>query len=98
MVRLLKAGSMFSSLYLIILAIFFSPKNDCDINKEEGQLPSVHHTIRRLVCLSQPDVHSQKVVVLFYNHFCVVYWPGDFTDHFIMFAILFMNLLIPPMN
>jgi hypothetical protein len=40
--------------------------------------------------------HSQEIVPLFNNHFSVVYWPGDYTDHCITFDILFMNLLIPP--
>jgi hypothetical protein len=47
--------------------------------------------------LCQPGAHSQEVP-LFYNLFCVVYWPGGYTDHCIVFAILFTNLLIPPMN
>jgi hypothetical protein len=46
----------------------------------------------------QPGAHSQEIVPLFNSHFSAVYWPGDYTDHCISFAILFMNLLIPPMN
>jgi hypothetical protein len=76
-----------------------SPKNDPDVNNEDDQSLSAHHTIGgRPVLVCQPGAHSQEIVPLFNSHFSAVYWPGDYTDHCITFDILFMNLLISPMN
>jgi Na+-translocating ferredoxin:NAD+ oxidoreductase RnfD subunit len=76
-----------------------SPKKDPDVNKDKEQSPSAYHTTGgRPVHIYQPGANSQEIVPLFNNHFSVVYWPGDYTDHCIKFAILFMNLLIPLMN
>jgi hypothetical protein len=76
-----------------------SPQNDSDANKEDGQSLSAHHTTGgRPVRVCEPGAHSQEIVPLFKSHFSTVYWPGDYADHCIMFAVLFMNLLDPPMN
>jgi hypothetical protein len=62
-----------------------SPKNNPDVNKEEGQSPSAHHTIGgRVVRVCQPVAHSQEMIPLFNSHFSVIYWPGDYTNHFII--------------
>jgi hypothetical protein len=74
---------------LIFLLFPASPKNDPDVNKEEGQSPSAHHTIGgRSVRVCQPGAHSQERLPLFNNHVSVVYWPGDFSEYCITFAIL----------
>jgi hypothetical protein len=76
-----------------------SAKSDADVNKEEGKSPSAHHTTGgRPVRVCQCGAHSKEIVPLFNNHFSVAYWLGDYRDHRIMFAVLFMDLLIRPMN
>jgi hypothetical protein len=84
----------------VLIKLFsVTPKNDPDANKADGQSPSALHTIgRRPVRVCQPGAHSQEIVPSFNSQFSVVYWPEDYTDHCITFNILFMNLLIPPMN
>jgi hypothetical protein len=73
-----------------------SPKTDPDVNKSDDQSPSVHHTAGgRPVRACQPDAHSQEIVPLFNSHFSVVYWPGDYADHCIAFAILFYEFINP---
>jgi hypothetical protein len=75
-----------------------SPQNNPVVNKQEEQSPSAHHmTGGRLVHIYQASAHSQ-VVVTFNNHFCVIYWPGDYTVNCIMCAVLVMNLLILSMK
>jgi hypothetical protein len=67
-----------------------SPKNDPDVNKEDGQSPSAHHMIGgRLVRVCQPGVHSQEIVPLFNSPFSAVYWPGDYTDRCITFYVFY---------
>lgn len=49
-------------------------------------------------CWRETGAHSEEIVLLFNNHFSVMYWFGNSTDNCIMFAVHFMNLLIPLMN
>jgi hypothetical protein len=63
-----------------------SPKNDPDVDKEKRKSFSAHRTIGgRPVSICQLDAHSQEIVPVFNDHFSVVYWPGDYTDHCITF-------------
>jgi hypothetical protein len=46
------------------LVLLVSPKNNPNVNKEDGQSASAHHTIgRRPMRVCQPGAHSQEIKV-----------------------------------
>jgi hypothetical protein len=66
--------AVFRVVVLCSLVFLVSPKNDHDVDKEDGQSPSTHHTIGgRPVRVCQPGAHSQEIVPLINSHFSAVY-------------------------
>jgi hypothetical protein len=67
-------------------------ENDRDVNQEDGPSLSIYCDLRKI------SAQSQEVIPLFNNYVSVIHSCRDYTNHCIMLAVFFMNLLKHPLN